>query len=131
METEDKIRIDKWLWAVRVFKTRSKAAQACKSGQVEIGGKSVKPSRNIEPGEVVIIRKEGLKRTLKVIEILKNRVGARLVGDFMEDLTPEPDIAANLKRGREAAEFAKSTSRDRRRLRQFLTEELHHDDDEE
>ena len=123
METEGKVRIDKWLWAVRAFKTRSKAAQACKSGQVEIGGVKVKPSRTIAPGDLIELSKEGLKRTLKVIGMLENRVGAPRVAEFMKDLTPATEIAANLKSSREAADYAKSTSRDRRRLRQFLDEQ--------
>ncbi len=127
METGGKIRIDKWLWAVRAFKTRSKATQACKSGQVAIGGIKVKPSRTIAPGDLIELRKEGQKRTLKVIGILENRVGAPRVAEFMKDLTPATEIAANLKSNREAAEYAKTTSRDRRRLRQFLDEQLHDD----
>ncbi len=122
METEDKVRIDKWLWAVRAFKTRSKATQACKAGQVEIGGVKAKPSRTVEPGTVITIVKEGVKRTLKVIATLEKRVGAPRVAEFMKDLTPTTEIASNLKSRRDATDFAKSTSRDRRRLRQFLAE---------
>ena len=124
MEPEGKVRIDKWLWAVRAFKTRSKAAQACKSGQVAIGGVKVKPSRAIEIGDIIEFSKTGIKRTVKVTGHLVHRVGAPRVAEFMKDLTPATEIAANLKSSREAAHYAKSTTRDRRRLRQFLEEQF-------
>ncbi len=128
VEALDKIRIDKWLWAVRAFKTRSKATQACKAGKVSIGGIKVKPSRTVETGDVIELRREGAKRILKVLTPLDKRVGAPRVPEFMEDLTPPEDIATNKKTGKEAAQYAQTTSRDRRRLRRFLAEHLDGDD---
>ncbi len=84
----DSIRIDKWLWAVRVFKTRTQAAEACRGGKVKIQGQNVKASREIKNGEVIEIQLGILKKTLKVKEVVKNRVAAKLVPDLAEDLTP-------------------------------------------
>ena len=125
-----KVRIDKWLWAVRAFKTRSKASQACKSGQVAIGGVKAKPSRTIEIGDIIELRKAGIKRTIKVTGLLENRVGAPRVAEFMTDLTPESEIAAQIQSRKNAGNYTKSTSRERRRLRRFLEEQFQDDNDE-
>ena len=82
------IRIDKWLWAVRIFKTRSQATNACKSGKVKIDENSIKPSREVKLNEKIFVQINHITRTLKVIGLLKNRVAAKLVPDYMEDLTP-------------------------------------------
>ena len=87
----DNVRIDKWLWAVRVFKTRSQAAAACKGGRVKILGQNVKASREVKEEEVIQVTFSGLTRTIRVKALLQNRVGAKLVPDFMEDLTPQED----------------------------------------
>jgi len=84
----EKVRIDRWLWAVRVFKTRGAAAEACKGGKVEIGGENVKPSRYVRIGEKVDVNKEGVLREYRVVGLLLKRVGAKVVADFVEDLTP-------------------------------------------
>ena len=84
----EKVRIDRWLWAVRVFKTRGAAAEACKGGKVEIGGENVKPSRLVRIGEKVDVNKEGVLREYRVVGLLLKRVGAKVVADFLEDLTP-------------------------------------------
>lgn len=85
---EEGVRIDKWLWDVRVFKTRNQATIACRSGKVRIGDHPVKPSREIKPGEVITISLDSIKRTVKVIGFLKSRVSAKLVDQYREDLTP-------------------------------------------
>lgn len=82
------IRIDKWLWAVRIFKTRSQATEACKSGKVKINGAAVKPSREIKLNEEIVVDINHISRTLKVLASLDRRVGAKLVVNYMEDLTP-------------------------------------------
>lgn len=84
------VRIDKWLWAVRLFKTRSQATEACKTGKVKISGLNVKPSKNIQISEVYTISGVYL-RTVRVINILDKRVGAKLVENYYEDLTPEEE----------------------------------------
>jgi len=83
---EDQVRIDKWLWAVRVFKTRSIATDACKKGRVTIDGQSAKPSRTLKPGEVVKVRKNPVTYSYKVKQLIGKRVGAKLVPEYMEDV---------------------------------------------
>jgi len=85
-------RIDKWLWAVRVFKTRNKAAEACRAGKVKIDGQKIKPSREIKIGEEIEIQNGILTRRVLVKAKLANRVSAKLVEEFMEDITPEEEI---------------------------------------
>lgn len=82
-------RVDKWLWATRVFKTRTIATDACKKGRVEIGNVSVKPSRTIKPGDVISVRKPPITLTLEVVALTENRVGAKLVPNFLNNLTPK------------------------------------------
>lgn len=81
------IRVDKWLWSVRAYKTRSQATDACKSGKVKIAETNVKPSREIKLNEEIRIQVNHITRTLKVIGLLDKRVGAKLVPEYMEDLT--------------------------------------------
>ena len=85
---DEAVRIDKWLWAVRVFKTRTVASEACKKGRVLIGNNSVKPSRMIRIGEVVQVKKPPVTYSFKVIAITQKRMGAKLVPDYMENVTP-------------------------------------------
>ncbi len=85
---EESVRIDKWLWAVRVFKTRTIASEACKKGRVLIDNKSVKPSRMISVGEVVQVKKPPVTYSFKVLDIAQKRMGAKLVPGFMENVTP-------------------------------------------
>jgi ribosome-associated heat shock protein Hsp15 len=84
----EEVRIDKWLWAVRLYKTRSQAAEACRAGKVKLGGVPVKSSHDVKVGEVYEITIEQLHKVVEVIALLGNRVGAKLVPDFMNDLTP-------------------------------------------
>lgn len=88
---EEGIRIDKWLWAVRIFKTRSLASQACKAGKVKIDDQVVKPSRELHVGQVIQVTLPPIKKTLKVTGLIENRVAAKLVPGFIEDLTPEEE----------------------------------------
>ena len=89
----DSVRIDKYLWAIRAFKTRTEATEACKGGRVKVGGQNAKPSRDVSPGEVITLRKGPVTDTYKVLRPLENRVGAKLVPDYVEDLTPEEEKA--------------------------------------
>lgn len=82
------VRIDKWLWAVRLFKTRSLAAQACVAGQVQVNGQRVKPARSVHPGEQIEALVGEVRRTVRVRELLDRRVGAKVVPQYLEDLTP-------------------------------------------
>jgi len=84
----DSVRIDKWLWAVRLFKTRTQASDACKGGKVKIGGKNVKPSREVKEGDIIEIHLGIIKKKIKIIKAAKNRVSPKFVPDLAEDLTP-------------------------------------------
>ena len=83
----DEVRIDKWLWAVRIFKTRTIAAEACKKGRVMIGDVPVKPSRNIRAGEIIQVRKSPVTYSFKVLVPADKRMGAKMVPQFMENVT--------------------------------------------
>src|SRR5690554_1918239 len=88
----DTVRIDKWLWAVRIFKTRSQATEACKKGHVSIGNMPVKASREIHTGETVNVRMNPITRSFKVLNIAEKRMSAKLVEGFMEDVTPNEEF---------------------------------------
>ena len=81
------VRIDKWLWATRIFKTRTLATEACKKGRVTIGGVNVKPSRPLKVGEVVDVKKPPITYTFRVKALAENRMGAKLVPDYLENIT--------------------------------------------
>jgi len=85
-------RIDKYLWAVRLFKTRSMATQACRAGKVKIDDQAVKPSREVHTGMVINIQTGPILRTIRITNLLHNRVGAKLVAEYMEDLTPPEEF---------------------------------------
>ena len=87
-----KVRIDKWLWSVRIFKSRTMATDACKSGKVKIGGSSVKPSYLLERDETVEVRKNGFDLTFKVVDLIQKRVGAPQAQLCYEDLTPQEEL---------------------------------------
>jgi ribosome-associated heat shock protein Hsp15 len=87
-EDTGSIRIDKWLWAVRIFKTRSMASDECRAGKVKMGGHSVKPSREIRTGDEISVQMGIYIKTVRVLGLIHNRVSAHLVPQFMEDLTP-------------------------------------------
>jgi ribosome-associated heat shock protein Hsp15 len=80
-------RLDKWLWAARVFKTRSQAADACKNGRVTIGGAGVKPSHTVKVGDVVSVRKPPVTYSFKIITCIEQRVGAKLLPQVFENVT--------------------------------------------
>jgi ribosome-associated heat shock protein Hsp15 len=81
-------RLDKWLWAVRAFKTRTQAAEACRLGRVTIAGQTVKASREIRVGEILTVKQSDFTRTLKILQPLHRRVGAAIAKEYVEDLTP-------------------------------------------
>lgn len=83
------VRIDKWLWAMRVFKTRSISTDACKKGRVTMGGVAVKPSRTVKPGDIIDVKKPPITYTFRVIQVCQNRLGAKLVPEYLENLTPK------------------------------------------
>ena len=87
----DTVRIDKWLWSIRIYKTRNKASEACRAGKVKINGIAVKPSREVKAGDIIVINLSPLIKTVEVVEAIKNRVGAKLVPQFANDLTPQEE----------------------------------------
>ena len=82
-------RIDKWLWRMRVFKTRTIATDACRKGRVTMGGTAVKPSRTVKPGDVIDVRKPPITYTYRVKQLSTGRLGARLVPEYLENLTSQ------------------------------------------
>lgn len=120
----EEVRIDKWMWAVRIFKTRTVASEACKKGRVMIAGVAVKPSRNIRVGEIIEVRKPPITFSFKVLEMADKRMGAGKVAQFMENVT-SPDqyellelnkISGFIDRQRGTG---RPTKKDRRDLDQF------------
>lgn len=88
----NEVRVDKWLWAMRVFKTRTVATEACKKGRVYVGNAIAKPSRTIKVGDVVNVRKPPVTYSFKVLALTQNRLGAKLVPDYMENITPKSEL---------------------------------------
>ena len=89
---DDKVRVDKWLWAVRIFKTRSMAAEACKKGKVTINGVTIKPSREVKINEQIDIRVPPITRSYLVTAISGKRMGAKLAVDFVKDVTAQDQL---------------------------------------
>ncbi len=90
-EKNNPVRADKFLWAMRLFKTRGLATDACRMGRVLIGNSEIKPSHDIKEGDRLIVRKPPVSFTFRVKQVAKNRLPARLVPEYLEDLTPEEE----------------------------------------
>jgi ribosome-associated heat shock protein Hsp15 len=88
---EEGVRIDKWLWNVRIFKTRSLATDACRSGKVRIGGNPVKASHELKIGEIISDSQNPIVKTLRVAAMPAHRIGPKLVEQYLEDLTPSEE----------------------------------------
>ena len=118
-------RIDKWLWAARIFKTRSIAVDACKNGRVTIGGVNVKPSHTVKVGEVVAVRKPPVTYSFKILKTIEQRVGAKLLPEIYENVTT-PDQYELLEMNRisgfvnRARGMGRPTKKDRRALDEFV-----------
>ena len=120
-------RIDKWLWSVRIFKTRTIAAEACKKGRIQINGAQCKPSKTVKEGDTVSVRKAPVTYTFKVMQAIENRVGAKLVPEMMENITPKEqyDILEMNRIGgfvKRAAGLGRPTKKDRRDMEDFLSD---------
>ena len=127
-------RIDKWLWASRIFKTRTIAAEACKKGRVSINGTQVKPSRMIQPGEVIQVKKPPVTYSFKVLQAIEKRIGAKLVPEILENVTtPEQYELLEMSKISGFVDRARGTGRptkkDRRSMEEFITPEYFGDDD--
>lgn len=90
-EDKTEVRIDKWLWAVRLFKTRTLAVEACKKGRIMIQGTNVKPSRMVKVGDVIQIKRPPITYSFEVLDLTEKRMGAKLVPEFMKDATPKSE----------------------------------------
>jgi ribosome-associated heat shock protein Hsp15 len=124
MSTDHPIRIDKWLWAVRLFKTRSMATEACKAGKIKIEERIIKPAHEAKKGEIYSINAGPIKRLIRVKELLQNRVSAKLAPDYMEDLTPPEEYQKledmrMMKQGIRPHGHGRPTKKDRRDLEDF------------
>lgn len=120
----DSARIDKWLWAARIFKTRSIAAEACKNGRITIKGFNVKPSHTIKAGDVVSVRKPPITYSFEVLKPIEQRVGAKLINDIYNDVTaPEQYELLEMNRISGFVDRARGTGRptkkDRRQIDAF------------
>lgn len=134
-------RIDKWMWAARIFKTRTIAAEACKKGRISINGSQMKPARMVKPGDVVQVRKPPVTYSFKVLQAIEKRVGAKLVPEIMENVTT-PDQYELLETSKisgfvdRARGTGRPTKKERRDLDEFFMPEYLDDfdfdfDDEE
>ena len=127
-------RIDKWLWATRIFKTRTIAAEACKKGRVMIGGSQVKAARMIKPGDVIQVKKPPITYSFKVVQPIEKRVGAKLVSEYMENVTT-PDQYELLEMSKisgfvdRARRTGRPTKKERRSLEDFTEPEFMDDFD--
>ena len=97
----DPVRLDKWLWAVRLFKTRSLAADACRLQRVRMAGQEVKPARIVKPGDVYELHQDDLVRTIRVAALIERRIAGKFVAEYLEDLTPA-DLYESARKLREA-----------------------------
>jgi ribosome-associated heat shock protein Hsp15 len=121
MSVKEKLRIDKYLWAIRIFKTRTLATDACKAGRVKLDGQNIKPSHEVKVGEIYQVSKGIERKLVKVTGLLENRTDAKIAVNFYEDLTPVEQThafksmfnAPILKRDRGAG---RPTKRDRREI---------------
>jgi ribosome-associated heat shock protein Hsp15 len=86
------IRIDKWLFAVRLYKTRSQASEECRKGKVTIGGMNVKPSHELKVGEIIQLRRPPITRSYKILALTENRMAAKLVPEFLVETTPASEL---------------------------------------
>ena len=123
------MRIDKFLWCTRYFKTRSLATDACKKGHVKSGGENIKPSRDVFPGDKLLVRKNQVNYELLVLDIPANRVGAKFVDLYRKDLTP-PEAFENQELLRYSRDFyrkkgtGRPTKKDRRDIDSYTDEDL-------
>jgi ribosome-associated heat shock protein Hsp15 len=132
-----KVRIDKWLWSVRLFKSRSLATDACKSGKVKIGNEAVKPSYMVTIGEIIDVKKDGFNYKYKVVELLDKRVGAKIAEPCYENLTSEDEMNKyKAWYNNQAANFefrargdGRPTKKERREIDRFKTDEDDEDED--
>ena len=129
----EEVRIDKWMWATRIFKTRTIAVEACKKGRISINNVTVKPSRMIKVGDIIQVRKPPVTYSFKVLALTASRMGAKLVAGYLENVTT-PDQYEILEMNKisgfvdRSRGLGRPTKKDRRDLDQFSTTEFSEDD---
>ena len=134
------VRVDKFLWAMRIYKTRSIAADACKNGRISINGVQLKPSRTFKIGDMFNVRKGPVTYTYKVLQLTENRLGAKLVPEYIQDCTSHAQLEI-LELARLAGQSGRDrgtgrpTKKDRRDIEVFMSDsyldEIDWEDDEE
>jgi ribosome-associated heat shock protein Hsp15 len=133
-----KVRIDKWLWSVRIFKSRTLATDACKGGKVKVGGSSIKPSYLLGEGEVVVVRKNGFNFEFQALQLIEKRVGAAIAVTCYTNVTPEEEkqkyeawfINATRSTEARAAGTGRPTKKERREMDEFKEWDFEDMDDE-
>ena len=118
------MRIDKWLWCVRIYKTRQIASKACNSGKVKINDKKIKPSRSVSQNDILLIQKGYVKFKFEVLNLLDRRIPAKLVDDFVKDITPKNEliklkISKNIKLFHREKGLGRPTKKERRKLDKY------------
>ena len=122
------VRVDKYLWAMRIYKTRSIATDACKCGRVKMNGEEVKPSRSVHVGDVFTVRKGPITYTYRILQLANNRLGAKMVPEYLQDITPKEQLEM-LELARFAAQSGRDrgtgrpTKKDRREIEQFFSDD--------
>lgn len=134
------VRIDKFLWAMRIYKTRSIAADACKNGRITMNGVQLKPSRTFHVGDIFSVRKGPITYTYRILQLCQNRLGAKLVPEYLRDITSKEQLEL-LELARLAGQIGRDrgtgrpTKKDRRDIEVFMSDayldEIDWDDDEE
>ena len=125
------VRVDKYLWAMRIYKTRSIATDACKCGRVKMNGVEVKPSRVFHVGDVFTVRKGPITYTYRIMQLWGNRLGAKMVPEYLQDITPKEQLEL-LELARYAAQSGRDrgtgrpTKKDRREIEQFFSDDYNY-----
>ena len=125
------VRVDKYLWAMRIYKTRSIATDACKCGRVKINDVEVKPSRMFHVGDVFTVRKGPITYTYRILQLWGNRLGAKMVPEYLQDITPKEQLEL-LELARYAAQSGRDrgtgrpTKKDRREIEQFFSDDYNY-----
>ena len=125
------VRVDKYLWAMRIYKTRSIATDACKCGRVKINGIEVKPSRSFHVGDIFTVRKGPITYTYRILQLWGNRLGAKMVPEYLQDITPKEQLDL-LELARYAAQsgrdrgMGRPTKKDRRDIEQFFSDDYNY-----
>ena len=119
----DEVRVDKWLFAVRLFKTRGQASEACRKGKIKLNDLTIKASKSIKIGDIVKIRQSPIIRSLEVINLTERRIGPKLVENFAQDTTPKEELDKYHKaiRNRNENKFqGRPSKKERKLINQFM-----------